>query len=55
MIYSASEIQRHDVRTEIDGKWVLTRPLNYRSFKKRIKEAWMVFIGKADVLVWYKQ
>jgi len=34
---------------EIDGKWVPSRPINYkhRTLWQRIKEAWAVFRGKA--------
>ena len=41
-------------RTEINEKWVPVRPINYmyRSFSQKIKEAWMVFTGKADCFIW---
>jgi hypothetical protein len=34
--------------------WFPARPLNHqaRSLKERVKEAWMVFTGKADPFVW---
>ena len=35
-----------------DGKWVPAKPLNYRSLGKKIKEAWLVFTGKADCFKW---
>ena len=40
--------------TEIDGKWVPSRPINwkYRSIQQRIREAWAVFRGKADCFTW---
>jgi hypothetical protein len=41
---------------EINGKWVLARPLNYRkqytSFLDRIKRAWKVFTCEADCFMW---
>ena len=38
----------------INGKWVSARPLNwkYRSFRQRLKEAWSVFVGKAEAFTW---
>lgn len=41
-----------DTRTEIEGKWVICRPVNYkyRSFKERLSDAWAVFSGKADAV-----
>ena len=40
--------------TEINGKWVNARPVNYkyRSLSEKIRDAWYVFIGKADALIW---
>ena len=38
--------------TEINGKWVPARPLNYRNIKNIIKEVYMIILGKADVVVW---
>lgn len=37
-----------------DGRWVACRPLGYRGLflKERLKAAWAVFCGKADVLRW---
>lgn len=42
---------------QINNKWVACRPMNYqfRSLKERIKEAWLVFIGKCDALKWEGQ
>lgn len=38
-----------------DGKtWTPSRPLGYPSLRHRFKAAWLVFTGKADVLVWPK-
>lgn len=37
---------------QINGKWVPARPLGYMSFPHRLKCAWMVFTGKADVVIW---
>lgn len=40
------------VQWKIEGKWYPTRPLQYNSFTSRIKDAWLVLIGKADALIW---
>jgi len=37
------------------GIWVLARPLDGNYFFERLKGAWMVFTGKADVLTWTGQ
>lgn len=41
--------QTQDPKT---GEWIPARPLGYYSICHRIKCAWMVFTGKADVLRW---
>ena len=47
------KILQEDVTlAEVDGKWVPSRPLGYYSLKTRLKAAWLVFTGKADVVVW---
>lgn len=40
--------------TEINGKWVPGRPINwqYRTLKERLKQAWAVFVGKAEAFTW---
>lgn len=35
-----------------DGEWVPCRPIDCRSIWERLKEAWLVFIGKADCFKW---
>jgi len=37
-----------------EGKWIAARPLGFQGWflKLRIKRAWMVFTGNADVLTW---
>jgi hypothetical protein len=37
---------------EYDGMWIPARPLGLYSIVNRFKLAWLVFTGKADVLVW---
>jgi len=41
-----------DSEVEIDGKFVPSRPVSYPTFFQRIRYAWWVFIGKADVMTW---
>lgn len=41
-----------DSQIEINGKWQPARPTGYPSLFRRVKYAWWVFIGKADVLTW---
>jgi len=56
MLYTLKELQdfKCSVYTEINGKWVPARPVNwkYRSIPEKIKEALAVFTGKADAFVW---
>ena len=46
-----------DTQANIDGKWVVARPENYkyRSLRERLSDAWAVFVGEADAVVYYKQ
>ena len=41
-----------DTKTCVDGEWVIARPINYkyRGFTERFKDAWLVFVGKADAV-----
>jgi len=43
-----------NVQVEIDGKWVVGRPLT-GPFIWRLRDAWMVLKGTADAVVFYKQ
>jgi len=54
-IHVADAIKLQDEEANIDGKWVLARPLPYENWKQRWKLAWMVFTGKADVVTWIGQ
>jgi len=38
--------------TEINGKWVPARPFGLFSLRNRLRLAWKVFTGKADVFTW---
>ena len=37
-----------------NSKWIPARPLNedYKTLRQHIKEAWLVFIGKASAFTW---
>jgi len=53
--YMADEIKNWDVSTEVrPGMWVCARPLSLsgRGIRRRVKAAWAVFLGRADVLLW---
>ena len=41
--------------TNIDGKWVISRPIPCRTIKQILKDTWAVFIGKAEAIRFYKQ
>jgi len=44
----------HSAQAQINNKWVPARPLGLLGLELRIrlKAAWVVFLGKADVVVW---
>ena len=59
--YTAQSIKDHTslrskVIDNVRGKsvWVPARPSNHTcdTLKSRLKQAWMVFTGKADTLIW---
>jgi len=35
-----------DNQVEIDGKWYIAKPIIWNSLKIRLKDAWMVLLGK---------
>jgi hypothetical protein len=43
-----------NTQTYIDGKWVIARPI-LDTFRRRLKDAFQVLIGKADAVKFYKQ
>lgn len=53
-IYKLEDLLRtvNQVQTCINGKWVPSRPLGLAGFIHHFRCAWLVFIGKADVLIW---
>ena len=56
IIYGACQLinSANENKANINGEWVIARPVGYFSLRHRIKCAWMVFTGKADALVWPK-
>ncbi len=55
IVYSADEIKTWDTQTKGEnGLWTLARPMSWTgiNLKRRLSAAWMVFTGKADVLIW---
>jgi len=57
-IFSADQIKSWDVQSAgKNGLWTQARPMSYPGFNlwKRLSAAWMVFTGKADVLIWFSE
>lgn len=52
-MFKADDMGNYRVSACIGGKWVMARPLSPLNIVKNIKYAWLVFTGKADVLVWH--
>ncbi len=42
---------------QIDGKKVVARPINYkyRSLRERLRDAWWVFTGRCEAVLYYHQ
>jgi len=58
MVYSADDIKCWSVQTKGKNRlWTQARPISYPGFNlwKRLSSAWMVFTGKADVLIWFSE
>lgn len=55
MIITIEDLGPDCPKTEVEGRgWVPARPRNYRcrTLRERLREAWLVFTGKADPFVW---
>jgi hypothetical protein len=55
MVFSADEIKTWSVQQcGRNGLWTQARPMSWPglNLKRRLSAAWMVFTGRADVLVW---
>ena len=51
----ADQLVENETQAEIDGNYVVARPLGYPSLFNRIRLAWMVFTGRADALIYIGQ
>jgi len=55
-VYSADRIKNWNVQSKSEhGGWFAARPMSWPgiNLKRRLSAAWMVFTGKADVLIWH--
>ena len=54
--YTPEDIKRHNCEIELHNFWWLARPLSFQGLclHQRFRAAWVVFTGKADVLVWHE-
>lgn len=55
MVFSADEIKTWSVQQcGNNGLWTQARPMSWPglNLKRRLSAAWMVFTGRADVLMW---
>jgi hypothetical protein len=54
--YTADHIKHeHCVQAGLpDGRWVMARPMGWSGLclRMRLRAAWLVFTGRADVLMW---
>ena len=44
-----------ETKTYIDKKWVVARPVRDFRFHIRLKDAFFVFVGRAEAISFYKQ
>jgi hypothetical protein len=53
-VYTVDEIYRTRSTTavNINGKYVVCRPIGLYSVANRFRCAWLVFSGRADALIW---
>ena len=54
MIWNIQELVKHcqTVAAGINGKYVPARPMTGLCDMRRLKAAWVVLRGKADVVIW---
>lgn len=50
MLFSVQELQKWDVGTLVNGRWVPARPWVHRF--GRLKHAWWVLTGRCDAVWW---
>lgn len=54
MIYNLKDLQKVETRKDANGKYVPARYINYkyRTLMQRLKESYLLFIGKVDCFTW---
>lgn len=55
MIWKLKNLVEHTEQCHTDTGtkgWVPARPLNYRSWRRWLREVWLVMTGRADLVVW---
>jgi hypothetical protein len=54
MSWKLKDLMTHETSTQINGKWMPARPINwkYRTLREKLKDAWSAFTGKADTFLW---
>lgn len=51
----ADQLKHWDCHCDTPNGWKLARPYGLTGLGHRLKCAWLVFTGKADVLMWHHQ
>jgi hypothetical protein len=53
-MYQVEEIiaLANSTQAKINGKWVPARPIRFGGFWYSLRDAWLVFRGKADAVIW---
>ena len=56
-LHKADDLKRHDISRCVGGRWVASRPLGFQGLylMRRLKLAWLVFVGRYDALKWDSQ
>lgn len=54
-IIHAEELRKWPVLKEWNGTWTACRPVSGGGLRDRFRYAWLVFTGRADALVWFRQ
>ena len=51
-MWTLKQLYEHDVKANINNKWVPARPTPETSWKRKLCDAYKVFIGKAEAFTW---
>lgn len=51
-MWTLKQLYEHDVKANINNKWVPARPIPDTSLKRKLRDAYKVFIGKAEAFTW---